>query len=200
MGGVTGLSLNSRGPNGKTADTDVIHDPSTTDEEKAAFDDAVAGVYDANRDLINDDFFNTAVSEFFNSDQINEIVMNSNEAAWSDGDKLKIVNGWYGVQLANKMDRMTNANAENRAPQTKDLQDATAVLKRMVANNNGEKITLNQFNEYSKFIGKDPEELIAAFGRTVANTYDGFAQTIMDRVVFYEERLKALEGSDSDEC
>ncbi|OCK86707.1 uncharacterized protein K441DRAFT_683154 [Cenococcum geophilum 1.58] len=65
FGGISGLSINSRGSSGKTGDADYMFHPDTDETHKTAFQDAVQRIYSANQNTLATDYINDQVGNYF---------------------------------------------------------------------------------------------------------------------------------------
>jgi len=190
FGGISGLSINSRGSSGKTGDADYMFHPDTDETHKTAFQDAVQRVYSANQNTLATDYINDQVGNYF-SDQVSRtIAQYSNEAAWQ-GSKLKIINAWWPIQLVNKMDRISYMIKEHDGYyQMKDMQDAVAFLKKSKRAIGNRKIGTDWMTIWGSLIGRDSaatKDMIATCAGLLQESYEGFADDIMQIVTEAED-------------
>ncbi|KAF2118998.1 hypothetical protein BDV96DRAFT_596795 [Lophiotrema nucula] len=187
-GGISGLRLGSRGPEGVTGDIDMTYHKSTTEEAKGAVKSAILTVLGRHTDILKIKPLSISNSlELFASDARLEAWSASDTPnPWSAGKFIEGVDGDWGLQLFGKLNRMFKMMEGNKQLKERDQADAKAFLQEFMKAKGVTEVTMEHFNELAGLFEKDQETTDNIVSKTIklvaGEALVGVAQNIKDLV------------------
>jgi hypothetical protein len=185
FGGISGLSIGSRGDDGQTGDADIMFDPDTPEASKKIFWDAVARVLQDNPEILAEDYINPSMDNYLKDPAQKKAVADLSEEVAYPGEKLQVMNAFYPYQLVLKMSKITKTlekkSNKNQQFAAKDKQDAIGFMKKTVEMFGNKKIDKESIIKWGQLLGRDEarmEQIMKLAVGPLQREYQGFADDV----------------------